>query len=218
MEVHGAGLRDNTLKGVARAYVDSGMGDCDVGIRWKFKMPRLEVLASSGDQRRLGPPEEGAIGTEFGREGLTVFIAQVQPKQSIEQTQHARSVRTSSAQTGSHGNDLVQVSGHAANAITFLDEVVGSTDQVGHGVAVDGEAGEVQIQSIRLRSVYFEDIVPADRPESALQVVEPIRSFAGHEKAQIDFGGSKSNHAIYSRYPRRLSLRSSSRQSLSTLT
>ena len=181
-------------------------------------MPRLEVLASSGDQRRLGPPEEGAIGTEFGREGLAVFIAQVQSEQGIEQTQHARSVRTSSAQTGSHGNDLVQVSGHAANAITLLDEVVGSTDQVGRGVAVDGEAGEVQIQSIRLRTVHFEDIVPADRPESALQVVEPIRSFAGHEQAQVDFGGSKSNHAIYSKYPRRLSLRSSSRQSLSTLT
>ena len=112
----------------------------------------------------------------------------------------------------------MQVSGHAANAITFLDEVVGSTDQVGHRVAFDGEAGEVQIQSVRFRTVHFKDIVPADRPEGALQVVKPIRPFANDEKAQVDFGGSKSNHAIYSKYPRRLSLRSSSRQSLSTLT
>ena len=79
------GCGDNTLKGVARADVDARMGDCDVRIRWKFKMPRLEVLASSGDQRRLRPARRRGNRTEFGREGLTVFIAQVQSEQSIEQ-------------------------------------------------------------------------------------------------------------------------------------
>ena len=41
MEVHGAGLRRNALKGVARADVDAWMGDCDIRLRWKFKMPRF---------------------------------------------------------------------------------------------------------------------------------------------------------------------------------
>ena len=97
LELHGAGLRDNTLEGVASADVDARMGDCDICIRWKFKMPRLEVLTSPGDQRWLGPPKEGTVRTEFCREGLAFFIAEVQSEQRIEQTQHARPVRTSSA-------------------------------------------------------------------------------------------------------------------------